>query len=200
MNDEKIKPLWDLFLETELACWLKWHDYWMEKAREGNVPIFFFRFEDLLVTPEPVLRDMFRFILGTRNIDGTVIERRIREVIKTGKNFLYKPRQANGGLHKHAEKISKDQMKELMEKLEYYLHFFGYAKDESCERLNTTAEEDSERTVDAPETATFDDGKTTDKQEKNGVTFPLKLDFYDYKGCASDRSRLSYLKFLELNR
>ena len=65
MNDPQLKPLWDLFFETDLTCWLKWHDYWMEKAREGNIPIFFFRFEDLLVTPEPVLRDMFRFILGT---------------------------------------------------------------------------------------------------------------------------------------
>lgn len=43
---------------------------------------------------------------------------------------MYKPRAAGGGLHKHADKIDSSQMKDLMEKLEFYLHFFGYAKDE----------------------------------------------------------------------
>jgi hypothetical protein len=49
-------------------------------------------------------------------------------VISEGKNFLYKPRSAGGGLHKHADKLSQIQMKDLMDKLEYYIHFFGYAK------------------------------------------------------------------------
>jgi hypothetical protein len=80
--------------------------------------------------PEPILKDMFRFILGEENIDGTIIEQRIRDTIKGGKNFLYKPRSAGGGFHKHTDKISQEQMQYLMDKLEYYLHFFGYAKDE----------------------------------------------------------------------
>jgi hypothetical protein len=72
--------------------WLEWHDYWMEKVKQSKVPIYFFRFEDLLLNPEPILKDIFKFILAERDIDGTVIEKRIRDVIKTGKNFLYKPR------------------------------------------------------------------------------------------------------------
>ena len=94
-----------------MKCYSNWHNFWIEKAHEGKIPIFFFRFEDLLVTPEPVLKDMFRFILGKEDISNTLIEKRIKDVIATGKNFLYKPRAANGGgLHKHAEKLSQDQM------------------------------------------------------------------------------------------
>ena len=83
--------------------WLEWHDFWMDKVKRSNIPIFFFRFEDLLLQPEAVLKDMFQFILGEKKgLDNTIMEKRIRDVINTGKNFLYKPRQAGGGFHKHA--------------------------------------------------------------------------------------------------
>jgi hypothetical protein len=103
----------------------------MEKVKTSAVPIYFFRFEDLLIEPEYVLKQMYKFILAEENIDGTVIEQRIKETIATGKNFLYKPRSAGGGFHKHAHKVSDQMMEDLMERCEYYLHFFGYAKDES---------------------------------------------------------------------
>ena len=105
----------------------------MEKVKTSKIPIYFFRFEDLLLNPEPILKDIFRFILAEKNIDGTVIEQRIRDVIKTGKNFLYKPRSAGGGFNKHANKLTEDQMAQLMSKLEYYLHFFGYVHVEGQE-------------------------------------------------------------------
>ena len=63
-------------------------------------------------------------------MDGSVIEKRIKDVIDSGKNFLYKPRNAGGGFHKYEDKLSKEQMQYLMDSLEKYIHFFGYAKDE----------------------------------------------------------------------
>ena len=66
-------------------------------------------------------------ILGEESLENTVIEQRIRDVISSGKNFLYKPRSAGGGFHKHVNKISKEKMQALMDKLEDFLHFFGYA-------------------------------------------------------------------------
>lgn len=58
-----ISAYWDSFIESDLRMWVEWHDYWMLKVKEKSIPIFFFRFEDLLVQPEPVLNDMFKFIL-----------------------------------------------------------------------------------------------------------------------------------------
>ena len=40
----------------------------------SEIPIYFFRFEDLLIKPEQTLKDMFKFILAEENIDGTIIE------------------------------------------------------------------------------------------------------------------------------
>jgi hypothetical protein len=40
----------------------KWHKYWIETAKIMQVPVLFFRFEDLLVHPKKHLNDVFRFI------------------------------------------------------------------------------------------------------------------------------------------
>ena len=50
-------------------------------AENTNKPVYFFRFEDILNNPEHELRELFKFILGVENIDGTVIERRIIDVM-----------------------------------------------------------------------------------------------------------------------
>ena len=51
----------------------------MEKVKTSAIPIYFFRFEDLLLQPQDVLKDMFRFILAEKNLDGKIIEQRIKE-------------------------------------------------------------------------------------------------------------------------
>ena len=158
--------------------WVEWHDFWLKKVKQNKTPIFFFRFEDLLLQPEPVLKDMFRFILGAeKGIDNTIIEKRIQDVIHTGKNFLYKPRQAGGGFHKHEKLLTKKQMDDLMSKLEYYIHFFGYAKDERSGDISN-----------APAPASSFNSYT-----------PQIFDFYDYKGQASQGSKDAYMDYLKVN-
>ena len=130
MTSEKLVNCWESWFDSEVRMWVRWHEYWLERAKESKIPIYFFRFEDLLIQPEGVLKNMFKFILAKDNLDGTVIEQRIRDVISKGKNFLYKPRSAGGGFHKHAEKLTEQQMTHLKDKLEHLIHFFGYAKDE----------------------------------------------------------------------
>ena len=53
-------------------------------AEETKKPIYFFRFEDVLQDPRRELTNIFKFILGMDSIEGTVIERRIEDVIKMG--------------------------------------------------------------------------------------------------------------------
>ena len=42
------------------------------------------RYEDLKLRPEPVLTDLFRFMLDTDSLEGTLCERRIKEVTASG--------------------------------------------------------------------------------------------------------------------
>ena len=63
-------------------------------AENTDRPIYFFRFEDILANPEHELRELFKFILGIDELEGTVIEKRIEDVMAMGskKNQTYKPR------------------------------------------------------------------------------------------------------------
>ena len=91
--------------------WKKWHEYWINKAKQQDVPILFFRFEDLLSDPQTTLSDIFSFALKVENIKGTVIEKRIMDAVNQGSkgNTLYKPRQ-NGGINKNKDKYNEKQM------------------------------------------------------------------------------------------
>eukprot|EP00356_Strombidium_inclinatum_P005005 CAMPEP_0170501540 /NCGR_PEP_ID=MMETSP0208-20121228/38610_1 /TAXON_ID=197538 /ORGANISM="Strombidium inclinatum, Strain S3" /LENGTH=165 /DNA_ID=CAMNT_0010780145 /DNA_START=963 /DNA_END=1457 /DNA_ORIENTATION=+ len=123
------------------------------------------------MNPERVLLEMFKFILAERDLSGTIIEKRIKDVLNQGNNYLYKPRQAGGGFHKHVDKVEKGQYQALMDNLEHYLHFFGYAKHE------TTPEVDASRLA-------------------RGLN---KFEFYDFNGGASKESVASYMDFEQLN-
>tara|TARA_B110000285_G_C14922916_1_gene513486 strand:+ start:295 stop:435 length:141 start_codon:yes stop_codon:yes gene_type:complete len=46
----------------------------MEKVKTSAIPVYFFRFEDLLLQPENTLKDMFKFILAEKELDGKIIE------------------------------------------------------------------------------------------------------------------------------
>ena len=48
-----------------------------------DIPTMFIRYEDLLMCPEPVLNELFCFLLDTSSIKGTVVEKRIKEVTKS---------------------------------------------------------------------------------------------------------------------
>lgn len=54
-----------------------WFDYWMKIAETTDKPVYWFRFEDILSQPEEELRNLFKFILGIEEIEGTVAEQRI---------------------------------------------------------------------------------------------------------------------------
>lgn len=74
INEKPVLPWWNDFFASDVKMWFEWHDYWMEKVKTSKIPIYFFRFEDLLLQPEPVLKDMFKFILAEKDLDGKIIE------------------------------------------------------------------------------------------------------------------------------
>jgi len=76
LGDDLIKFWWK-WLKAEVRTYKIWHDYWLNIARDTNIPIFFFRFEDVLNDKKHELSEIMRFILGLESIEGTVMERRV---------------------------------------------------------------------------------------------------------------------------
>ena len=50
----------------------------------SKIPTYFMRYEDLRMNPKPALEGLFCFLLDVPSIKGTVVERRIEDVIQPG--------------------------------------------------------------------------------------------------------------------
>lgn len=122
---------WYRHVELEGKLWKKWINYWIEKTKNREVPVYFCRFEDIIDDPMKSLSEIFCFMLGQDSIKNTVIEQRIKEVLDTGSkgSLLYKPR-VGGGVNKNIHNYTPDQLQYIKDQLEESIHFFGYAKHE----------------------------------------------------------------------
>ena len=67
------------------------------------------------------------FVLGMESLDGTVIEKRIKDTLALGakKNTAYKPRV--GGTNKNLKNYRPEQMELVKTENEEIFHIFGYA-------------------------------------------------------------------------
>ena len=80
---------------------------------EPAVPTYYLRYEDLVLNPEPVLRELFRFLLEVPSIDGTVIEKRIVDYCEKGNSSaaVYKLKfDPKSNLSRHFSVYSPEQI------------------------------------------------------------------------------------------
>ena len=58
----------------------------------SDIPTLFVRYEDLILNPETHLIEIFQFLLEVSSIQGTVVEKRIKDSVAKFKEFgsLYK--------------------------------------------------------------------------------------------------------------
>lgn len=124
---EKDAPeFWEKFVMDQTDHFKKYHDMVIKDAVEKKVPYYFIRYEDLVNSPLDSLEKSFCFILNVESIEGTVIQKRIREVIGMGHeaSVSYKPKGI--GINKNADKFNEKLMAHVMKELEEFNYFFGY--------------------------------------------------------------------------
>lgn len=88
--------LWDLFVRDFADLYPNFLDYHVQAAEKKVLPTYYFRFEDLTTDPYPVLKEMFEFLFGVENIEGTYLDQRIKTAVGLGNavSTLYQPRKA----------------------------------------------------------------------------------------------------------
>lgn len=107
-----------MHVKEEGRIWHSWNNYWIDKAKRQEVPIYFFRFEDVMTDPEPELKTILSLALGvhpeTLSEDSYLLQR-IREVIDSGRkgSTLYTPR-GEGDINKNLDKYTPNQLAYLM--------------------------------------------------------------------------------------
>ena len=97
-----LKEEWAWAIEQYVDLWNKFYSYWLEVASKKEMPVFFFRFEDLLQNRNQTLTEVLEFIYGVDSLHGTYLEKRIKDVLADeASSQLYKPR--TGGMNKNLE-------------------------------------------------------------------------------------------------
>lgn len=93
---------WDWWVRTNAEN----HALYMQTLHQHHViekrnPIYFIRYEDLILNKEAELIELFKFILELNSLEGTNIEKRIKQVIQAGQDnaTLYKLKQSTGKLN-----------------------------------------------------------------------------------------------------
>jgi hypothetical protein len=92
--------LWTKFVEEYVDLYNNFLDYHTKAADARVVPTFYFRFEDIITDPYPVLKELFEFLYGVENIEGTYLDKRIKNTLFKGAQ-AYVPRK--GGINKNQD-------------------------------------------------------------------------------------------------
>jgi len=100
----------------------------LAKKRE---PIFIVRFEDIIENKFEVLSQVMSFIFNQETIEGTNLERKIKNIEKDQTEGFYKPkeRQKFKSLEKFNNEIKERMLKEYSE----FLSFFRYDEIEEIQ-------------------------------------------------------------------
>jgi len=110
-------------------AWNDWHKYWIEKAEKGDIPVYFFRFEDVLVDKKAEMEKLMKFVVGMEgSIEGTVLEARVAEMCAQGakKNQVYKP--GTGAANEKMFNYTESMIEYQKDTLEEMVHVFGYVE------------------------------------------------------------------------
>jgi len=95
-----------------------------------SVATYFVRFEDMLLKPEQELEDMFKFILDLEDLEGTNVQRRIKEVIAMGAKAAalpnYKLKKDTGKFTANMKRYNEEELSYIKEHFGHMLYFFGY--------------------------------------------------------------------------
>jgi len=136
--DEKLIKYWKTWITNNCRLYRQWHEWWLNLAENTNVPVYFFRFEDVISNKQHMFTELMSYILGMESTEGTVLEKRIQDVMNmsASKQQVYKPR--SGSVNKNLEKYTKEMLEFVYKELEPIVHIFGYAKDDpNANKTNT---------------------------------------------------------------
>ena len=127
---EKFPEWWNEFA-VQCATNIQFnHDYIVNNLAK-QVPTYILRYEDLVSDPEPVLFDLFKFLLDVESIEGTVIENRIKQVSMQGfqSKAVYTLKEAGKMVDKNIDMFPPDLVRQLNEILQNYNIFYRYFSD-----------------------------------------------------------------------
>ena len=126
----KFEKQWAEFIEQEITVWRDFHNFWLK----AKIPVHIIRYEDIVINPIPVLKNLCCFLLNVESVEGTKIEKYIELACKEKAPEVYKPRKGKVNANKLKFKpiqidFMKDYNGDMLEKFGYG-HLFETVKQE----------------------------------------------------------------------
>lgn len=98
-----------------------------------HVPTLYITYEMLILEPEQTLTDLFRFFLNVPSLEGTVVEKRIKDTCAEGyaKKAIYELKTTNQkeNLSRNKHCYSDEDIAFIKREIRELLHFYGYASN-----------------------------------------------------------------------
>ena len=111
-----------------LKDYKSFYEFWLSEIKKKGISAYFVKFEDLVSDKkEHVLSEMMKYCLSSETIDGSIVQKRINNVVNKEKaGEIYKPRKGVQGNLK--TQCSDDNIKHIQTNLRELMLFFGYEK------------------------------------------------------------------------
>ena len=119
---------WDRLVRVFVPA-MNLNTQWMREKLEPAVPIYWVRYEDLVLNPKPALLELFSFMLDVPSLEGTVCEKRIIDYCAKGSEAatVYKMKaQPTRNMSRNAGMYTPEQIEFMKEAGREYLYYFGY--------------------------------------------------------------------------
>ena len=164
-------------MRQEVRLWEAFNKYWIEKSKE--IPVLFFRFEDLIGKPQETMGKILSFLLKVDNIKGTIIEKRINDYYagqSKSKRESYKPREGGkqGGALKNRHRVTDEQFKYIAETAKSMIAMFGYNEIYGIdEKPAKTWEEVNSEATTAPKQMLMNDKSYFHRKDLDGSLMPF---------------------------
>ena len=100
----------------------------------SQIPTFFLRYEDLKLDPVPVLEALFSFLLDVDSLEGTLCQRKIREVAAGGfsTKTAYTLKSTSLNLCRNRSMYSPQLIAMMRHELKDMISFWDYNKGSTC--------------------------------------------------------------------
>ena len=81
--NEHDPAFWDTFIK-KISTFINDQTLAMRRQMENEIPTYYIRYEDLVLNPQPVLTELFKFMLDVPSLEGTIVEKRIADQCAKG--------------------------------------------------------------------------------------------------------------------
>lgn len=131
--DTEFPEFWQQWIERCTTAMRDNHSKVLSQVA-AKIPTYFMRYEDLKLRPEPVLTELFCFMLDVDSLEGTLCERRIKEITASGftTKTAYALKSTSTNLSRNRYMYSAEQIAYMQGELADMISFWGYNKGSTC--------------------------------------------------------------------